>query len=96
MSLTVCEQALIDFAAGQALLAPIWIFGGHDALDRTEPVVEALGGIVKFIQQLFVAGSECRGSLPLRDVVKDQPGQPDEQDRDDDNCSEIQVTSPLP
>ena len=55
MLLPVREQALAVLTAGQALLTPIGIFGGHDPFDRAEPVVELTRGLVQFVEQLFVA-----------------------------------------
>ena len=63
-------------------LPPAGILGGHDPLDRLQPVVETAGHIVHLVEQLFILGGERRRTLPLRHIVEDQPGQADEE-RDD-------------
>ena len=39
------------FAPGQALLAPVRIFGGHDSLDGAQPIVEAAGRFMQLVEQ---------------------------------------------
>src|SRR5829696_7669837 len=79
--LALAEQAL-SIGFRQALLAPGRIFGGHDALDRAQAIVEPARRIVEVVEQFLVRPGQPRGGLPPRDVVEHQPRQADE-DRHD-------------
>jgi hypothetical protein len=49
VQLLVAQQAL-PAGFGQCVLAPVRVFGGHDPLDRLQPVIEAPCGVVKLVE----------------------------------------------
>src|SRR3546814_4649273 len=77
--------------------APVRVVRGDDALDGGEAIIKPAGGFMQIVEQALVLCGEGGSGLPARDIMEDQPWQPDEEhaydhdgDRQEEHTSELQ------
>src|SRR3546814_2705981 len=59
--------------------APVRVVRGDDALDGGEAIIKPAGGFMQIVEQALVICGEGVSGLPARDIMEDQPWQPDEE-----------------
>src|SRR3546814_3625222 len=67
--------------------APVRVVRGDDALDGGEAIIKPAGGFMQIVEQALVICGEGGSGLPARDIMEDQPWQPD---RSEEHTSELQ------
>src|SRR3546814_5157784 len=59
--------------------APVRVVRGDDALDGGEAIIKPAGGFMQIVEQAPVICGEGGRGPPARDIMEDQPWQPDEE-----------------
>src|SRR3546814_16130257 len=59
--------------------APVRVVRGDDALDGGEAIIKPAGGFMQIVEQALVICGKGGSGLPARDIMEDQPWQPDEE-----------------
>src|SRR3546814_10253961 len=78
--------------------AAVRVVRGEEALDGGEAIIKPAGGFMQIVEQALVSCGEGGSGLPARDIMEDQPWQPDEEhayehDGDENVCHAFNPSS---